>query len=85
MIDEEENEVERYNEDGEKIPPNEPWSPTGSGEELLIEILEPTVVTSIVVTDEVEDITFTISYKPEDSDEFVEYVDESGQPQVSPY
>ena len=82
MIDEEENEVERYNEDGEKIPPNEPWSPTGSEEELLIEILEPTVVTSILVTDEVKKITFKISYKPEDSDEFVDYVDESGQAEV---
>ena len=85
MIDEEENEVVRYNEDGSEIPSNEPWSPKEGEEELRIEIAEPTVVTSIVVTDETEEFTFTISYKPEGSDTFVDYVDESGQPKVSQY
>ena len=85
MIDEEENKVERYREDGSEISQDSPWQPTGSEEELRIEIREPTVVTSILVKDEDEDkdITFTISFKPEDSNTYVDYVDESGQPQVS--
>ena len=84
MIDEQENKVERYDEDGEKISQESPWEPTGSEVELRIEIQEPTVVTSILVKDEDKEIKFTISYKPEGSDTYEDY-GESGQPEVSLY
>ena len=82
MIDEEANEVVRYNEVGSEIPSDEAWSPIGR-EDLILELTTPTVVTSIQVTDQVEEIFFKVSYKPEDEDTFIEYVGESGEPQVS--
>lgn len=85
MLKEAENEVVRYDANFNKIESGRRWSPTGSEEELLVIINEPTIVTSILVTDEVKRITFTVSYKPEDSNEFKDYVDEFGQPEVSVY